>query len=1567
MDPTTTSSSAATSSSNQLTAVEKLNGSLNYSSWSFTMKNLLIVSDLWDVVDQPEEKLTELGEQAFKRLDAKAKARICLNLEKHVFPIVVNAETSSETWENLKNNYADSGLLRKLHLLRSLFNSKLEQHQDMQEYVSKIRGIHQQLLEIGEKSIQDSFIGTIMLTGLPESYNPLVMAFENSGVEVTSDSVSAILLKEDQRRTTSTSSAENAAAFHTKPPHCSFCKKFGHVRNECRAKKMKNSKKKSVSSNSNYTSDLTLLSCFSTNLPQNSSTDPWLLDSGCSTHMCHSKQPFSEITPRTHYITVANNEKIASEGKETKGYRLIDPSKPRAVIIARDVVFIENKVTATDEQATTSQQQPTLAINPLDTDCTVDTTSLPEVSDDVSAAPQPQNDLPSEPCESESVDTVDTSIDAEPASPVEEASIPEAATSEPRYPQRERHPPIRYDPCCLFMCLSREIRKQVFIMGKKQKCKKNISNLLNVSNKSNNPKKVAGNMKSNKTKVGANKMSKIQKNIGVAKKAKANKELGTGYHALKKKLTDIFTAIGSKNDMVEWPEIYKEPIMSERDKWMIYKLAIASIKHENKDRNMALIKHASSTFLSLSSQSWDQDLWVILCEYISEMVKDEEQYDKLIEVVLEAAKQEATYVKKRLENLLSLVTENPWWTLFKKVERILVDVFQKCEFYIFFFALSEQQKTRIYDHLSQESNDRTENMRSHLNLLMTHVCWENILQVTKLLKEKRVLLKLLSSESSEELESTATIAADHDIVEYEPQPEYKQEPVDMDIETDEEQGAHKSCSTESVSIKWELNAPIENNQLNDSDKQGISSDIDFSNTPEVKIKTEPGTETIKVEDNIIKDELNEVKNEPDDPEDVKPMNIFDQKLAEIKIEPIKSEAIETDFKTVKQEKIEEDDIQVLTPTRPDIIEGQSKRLVKNPLADQNNMKKTEIGTENFIKLSDDNVKFAVPQEISTDINERNPSTSSSTSTKSSKMKVKMSATKHQNQIKRNQSKTNASVKKLFEKLRNESQVSLDNKSKTSDNVTQYTASMEQETVVVLDDTITPKKRKRKQNNDSPNRIKKYRYFVKSVPSSNSTSFLPGVKISVEDSNVETPKNDEPKKKMPMHCSTPIQNKNTAQSDFIPLVAKTSKSENKKTDNNNKSSKNFNEDVTDLTREINRDSYLTIDLTAESLNCSSISKAQNTVIDLDNTVDNDCTVVSNTVDNDCTVISVDNNDNLSISGESDVTVINMGQKKKERQLNKFIQGIAKLDAAEKGKILELITQNIFNGCKVVDKKKSSLHNEPSKKSTRAPETAEDTYIKEVILGQTSSRNSIGSNIYNPERDSNRTGLRMIVIDGSNVAVEHGRKKVFSVKGLKICIDYFLKRGHVVKAFVPRFRCRQGQSTDPDLLDELEEQGLVVYTPSRQVKGRMITPYDDRYIVQCAAEFDGVIVSGDNYRDLIHENPRWRFIIENRLLMFTWVNDMIMFPKDPLGRRGPSLEEFLRHQPHPPKNQRPNTQNQQPHTYSQPPPQFSQPPPTFSQPPPPNFSQPPPPYSQGTYLYSQHPHASNQFEEPPFPRH
>ncbi|XP_044735920.1 NEDD4-binding protein 1-like [Chrysoperla carnea] len=198
--------------------------------------------------------------------------------------------------------------------------------------------------------------------------------------------------------------------------------------------------------------------------------------------------------------------------------------------------------------------------------------------------------------------------------------------------------------------------------------------------------------------------------------------------------------------------------------------------------------------------------------------------------------------------------------------------------------------------------------------------------------------------------------------------------------------------------------------------------------------------------------------------------------------------------------------------------------------------------------------------------------------------------------------------------------------------------------------------------------------------------------------------------------------------------------------------------------------------------------------------------------------------------------------------------------------------------------------------------EDQFIKHALLpqneqntqnNQTNSNYNpkFGSNIYNPKQVVKR-GLRLIVIDGSNVAMGHSNGKYFSCEGLKICIDYFLKRGHEVKAFVPQYRRQHHQSSNPELLEHLAKCNLVIFTPSRQVNGRLIIPYDDRYIVQCAAERGGVIVSNDNYRDLLAENPAWRETITKRLLMWTWCGDMIMFPIDPCGRGGPSLDSFLR---------------------------------------------------------------------------
>ena len=100
--------------------------------------------------------------------------------------------------------------------------------------------------------------------------------------------------------------------------------------------------------------------------------------------------------------------------------------------------------------------------------------------------------------------------------------------------------------------------------------------------------------------------------------------------------------------------------------------------------------------------------------------------------------------------------------------------------------------------------------------------------------------------------------------------------------------------------------------------------------------------------------------------------------------------------------------------------------------------------------------------------------------------------------------------------------------------------------------------------------------------------------------------------------------------------------------------------------------------------------------------------------------------------------------------------------------------------------------------------------------------------------------------------HGKIKgyVFSCVAIKIVIDYFLKRGHThIEAYIPRFRRgnsdRSCPSVNPEILDELDEQGFLKYTPSQC--------YDDNFIIRAAIHHDGIIVSNDQYRDIIKAYP------------------------------------------------------------------------------------------------------------------
>lgn len=299
----------------------KLKGSCNYATWSFAMKMYLIDNELWDCVIKPAEEVLD-----FQRKDAKARSKICLSLSEHLYPIVMTAETSKDTWNRLREAYADSGLTRRLQLMKKLLSTKLEMFSSIESYINDIRHVQHQLIAI-QAGLQDELVGVIMLAGLNDSYSPMVMAIEHSGTPISADTVASILLKEERRDAPTTSSA--LSSVYSVPVckynkmFCTYCKKIGHVVSQCRKRINRNKKSSSLSSHKcNNTNEVTLSSCFNSSPTGSTTSSPstdWFVDSGATSHMTNRSDWFSDLKQESapKSITVANGQQIPSEGKGT--------------------------------------------------------------------------------------------------------------------------------------------------------------------------------------------------------------------------------------------------------------------------------------------------------------------------------------------------------------------------------------------------------------------------------------------------------------------------------------------------------------------------------------------------------------------------------------------------------------------------------------------------------------------------------------------------------------------------------------------------------------------------------------------------------------------------------------------------------------------------------------------------------------------------------------------------------------------------------------------------------------------------------------------------------------------------------------------------------------------------------------------------------------------------------------------------------------------------------------------------------------------------------------------------
>ena len=105
------------------------------------MESLLQLDGLWKAIQG-----TETSEEKIM----KARAKIILSVDETIFVHVSKATTAQEAWKNLQSAFEDTGLTRKVDLLRKITTTRLETcGGSIEKYVGEIMTTAHQLTSIG--------------------------------------------------------------------------------------------------------------------------------------------------------------------------------------------------------------------------------------------------------------------------------------------------------------------------------------------------------------------------------------------------------------------------------------------------------------------------------------------------------------------------------------------------------------------------------------------------------------------------------------------------------------------------------------------------------------------------------------------------------------------------------------------------------------------------------------------------------------------------------------------------------------------------------------------------------------------------------------------------------------------------------------------------------------------------------------------------------------------------------------------------------------------------------------------------------------------------------------------------------------------------------------------------------------------------------------------------------------------------------------------------------------------------------------------------------------------------